>query len=189
MVLKDVIPFAAKVRMCAAMVLVIDEVGTLSSDFITRLDEVLRAERQLSSPFGGLTMLAAGDFLQLSPPRGSFAFLSDSWRAAFGYRAVVLETHWRHGKDVELLGLLRRLRKGRHTAVDMELLATRRTAVAPPGVLCLFPHKADADAKNDEELHSLAGESVEFIAVDEAKAKYLTLVQATTLLNSAVKLL
>jgi len=189
MVLKDVIPFAAKVRMCAAMVLVIDEVVALSLDLITRLDEVLRAVRQLSSPFDWLTMLAAGDVLQLSPPRGSFAFLSDSWRAAFGYRAVVLETHWRHGKDAELLGLLLRLRKGRHTAVDMELLATRRTAVAQPGVFCLLPHKADADAKNDEELHSLSGESVEFISVDEARAKYLTLVQATTLLNSAVKLL
>jgi len=188
-VLHEVIPFAAKARMCASMVLVIDEVGTLSSDFMTRLDEVLRAVRRRSSPFGGLTLLAAGDFLQLSPPRGAYAFLSDAWRDAFAYRAVVLKTHWRHMQDAELLGLLLRLRKGHHTADDMVLLATRRTAVAPPGVICLFCHKADADANNEEELLSLAGESVMFTAVDKAQAKYLSLAQATTLLNSAVKLL
>jgi len=188
-VLNEVIPFAAKARMCASMVLVIDEVGALSSDFMTRLDEALRAVRRRSSPFGGLTLLTAGAFLQLSPLRGSYAFLSDAWQDALANRAVVLKAHWRHMQDTRLLSLLLRLRKGRHTAADMVLLATRSTAVAPPGVICLFCHKADADAKNEEELLGLAGESVMLTAVDKAHAKYLPLALATTLRNSAVKLL
>lgn len=188
-VLTTVIPFAAKARMCASMVLVIDEVGTLSSAFVTRLDEVLRAVRRWSTPFGGLTVLAAVDFLQLAPPRGSYAFLSDAWGDAFGSRAVVLRTHWRHVKDAALLHLLLRLRKGQHTDADMALLATRRTAVAPRNVICLFCHSADAHAKNEEELLQLAGESVVFKAVDRAHARYLTVAQASTLLNSAGKLL
>lgn len=188
-VLTTVIPFAAKARMCASMVLVIDEVGTLSAAFLTRLDEVLRAVRRWPSPFGGLTVLAAGDFLQLAPPRGSYAFLSDTWRDAFAYRAVILKTHWRHVKDAELLHLLLRLRQGQHTAADMALLATRRTGVAPRGVICLFCHSADAHAKNEEELLQLAGESVVFKAVDMVHARYLTEAQASTLLNSASKLL
>lgn len=188
-VLQKVIPFAAKARMCAAMVLVIDEVGTLSADFMTRLDEVLRAVRRRPLPFGGLTVLAAGDFLQLAPPRGSYAFLSDAWREAFAYRAVVLKTHWRHMQDAQLLDLLLRLRKGHHTAADMALLETRRTVVAPPGIICLFTHKADADAKNEDELLCLVGESVMFTAVDTVHAKYLSVAQGTALLNSAVKLL
>lgn len=170
-VIKTGIPFAAKARMCAAMVLVIDEVGTLSYSFLTRLDEVLRVVRRRSSPFGGLAVLASGDFLQLSPAQGAYAFLSDVWRDAFGYRAVILNTHWRHVKDARLLGLLLRLRKGQHTAADIALLATRRATVVPPGVLCLFCHKADANHKNEEALLHLAGESEVCKAADKARSR------------------
>jgi len=117
------------------MVLSIDEVGTLSSAFMTRLDELLRAVRPRSSPSRGLNLLCAGDFLQRSSPRGSYAFLSDPWRDFFAYRAVVLGTHWRPMQGARLLGPLLRLRKGRHTAADMVLLATRRTAVPLPDVI------------------------------------------------------
>ena len=99
MVLRKVIPMAAKVRMCAAMALVVDEIGTLSAALLTRLDLVLRAVRRSASPFGGLRVLFVGDFLQLAPPKGQYAFCSDVWRAVFGDRAVVLTTHWRHVRD------------------------------------------------------------------------------------------
>jgi len=79
-VLSKVIPASAKFRMRSTMVLVIDEVGTLSAALITRLDVVLRALRRCSLPFGGLLVLFSGDFLQLAPPVGNFAFLSDAWR-------------------------------------------------------------------------------------------------------------
>jgi len=79
-VLSKVIPASAKFRMRSTMVLVIDEVGTLSAALITRLDAVLRALRRCSLPSGGLLVLFSGDFLQLAPPVGNFAFLSDAWR-------------------------------------------------------------------------------------------------------------
>ena len=44
-VVNEVVPFSAKKRICTSTVLVIDEVGTLSSAFVTRLDLVLRVKR------------------------------------------------------------------------------------------------------------------------------------------------
>eukprot|EP00168_Porphyra_purpurea_P012028 TRINITY_DN3121_c0_g1_i3.p3 TRINITY_DN3121_c0_g1~~TRINITY_DN3121_c0_g1_i3.p3 ORF type:complete len:147 (-),score=23.56 TRINITY_DN3121_c0_g1_i3:1001-1441(-) len=73
-VLRKVIPMAAKVRMCAAMMLVVDGAGTLSAELLTRLDLVLRAVRRRASPFGGLTVLFVGDFLQLAPPGSTTRF-------------------------------------------------------------------------------------------------------------------
>jgi len=188
-VVNDVIPYAAKVRMCSAMVLVIDEVGTLSAAFITRLDLVLRAVRRRSEPFGGLTLLAAGDFLQLAPPFGSYAFLADVWGLVFGHQAVILVTNWRQMRDPQLLGLLLRLRTGQHTDADMALLATRRTEVPPPSVVCLFCHALDAINRNEEELRLLPGPSVVFEAVDKVQdGPYLTLASASSLLDGALKL-
>ena len=188
-VVNDVIPYAAKVRMCSSVVLIMDEVGTLSAAFMTRLDLVLRAVRRRSVPFGGLTLLAAGDFLQLAPPFGSYAFLADVWSSVFGNKAVILKTNWRQIRDPQMLGLLLRLRTGQHTDGDMALLATRRTAVPPPNVVCLFFHKLDATEKNEEELRLLPGPSVVLEAVDKVQdAPYLTLARASALLDGALKL-
>ena len=187
-VVKNVIPYGAKVRMCDVMLLVIDVVGTLSAAFLKRLDLVLRAVRRWPAPFGGLTLLVAGDFLQLAPPFGSYAFLSDVWGLVFGNRVVILKTNWRQMCDPQMLGLLLRLQTGQHTDADMALLATRRTAVPPPDVMCLFCHTLDAPYKNVEELRRLPGPSVVFEAVDKAEdAPYLTLARATELLDGALK--
>jgi len=90
-------------------------------------------------------------------------------------------------QGARLLGLLLRLRKGRHTAADMVRLATRRTAVPLPDVIYLFCHKTDADAKKEEQFLGLVGESVMLTAGEKARAKFLSPAQATTLLNSAFK--
>jgi len=167
-VVKNVIPYGAKVRMCDVMLLVIDVVGTLSADFLKRLDLVLRAVRRWPAPFGGLTLLVAGDFLQLAPPFGSYVFLSDVWGLVFGNRVVILKTNWRQMCDPQMLGLLLWLQTGQHTDADMALLATRRTAVPPPDVMCLFCHTLGAPYKNVEELRRLPGPSNVFEAVDKA---------------------
>jgi len=183
-VLNKVIPLAAKKRMCSSMVLVIDEVGTLSGAFITRLDSVLRHVRRLPDvPFGGLTVLFSGDFLQLAPPFGSFAFVSDVWRDVFGSRAVVLDTHWRHIQDRRLLDLLLRLRVGTHTRADMELLATRRSVHPPRSAVWLFCHTLKAKRKNEDELRRLPGIEVTYNAHDVVKVKYLGDVEAATILD------
>lgn len=134
-VVNNVIPQAAKSRMRATMVLVIDEIGTVSAEFIERLDLVMRAVRSSSSPFGGVKVIFAGDFLQLAPALGSFAFCCGVWKDVFGCRAVQLKTTWRHVNDPVLMQLLLRMRVGEHTAADLSLLETRRSDAPPPSAV------------------------------------------------------
>jgi len=89
---KDVIPYTAKARTCIKMVLIIDQGGTSSSAFLTRLDLVLRAFRRNPAAVGGIALLVAGELLQLAPPLGCYSFLSDVWALVFGDRAVILNT-------------------------------------------------------------------------------------------------
>ncbi|OSX70336.1 hypothetical protein BU14_0784s0005 [Porphyra umbilicalis] len=186
-VLTKVIPPAAKYRMRSAMALVIDEVGTLSAALITRLDVVLRDVWRCALPFGGLVVLFSGDFLQLAPPIGNFAFLSGAWREAFDNRAIVLDTHWRHINDRQLLDVLLRMRVGLHTTEDIQLLATRRSAKPPPNAIWLFCHTIPAKDKNEEELRQLPGPNVTYHAQDKVKVEYLTLDSARTLLDEGLK--
>lgn len=180
---ETVIPRAAKARMRATMVLIIDEVGTLSAGFIDRLDAVLRNVRGVHHPFGGVVTLFSGDFLQLSPPFGNFAFTSSAWRKAFGNKAVRLSTNYRHVEDPVLLQLLLRLRVGKHTEQDIALLASRRAVNPPASAVCLTTHGALARSKNREELGKLDGPDVEFHAVDDVSAPYLSPASASVLLD------
>jgi len=130
-VLDKVIPDTAKSRMALAMVLVVDEVSTLSAELITRLDEVLRDVRGRQAAFGGLAVLVSGDFLQTCSPRGRYAFNSKVWARTFGNHTMVLNTHYRHIDDPAYLSMLLRMRLGVQTPEDMDLLACRRS-IDPP---------------------------------------------------------
>lgn len=184
---QHVIPAAAKSRMRAAMVLMVDEIGTLSAAFVDCLDLVLREVRQSARLFGGLVIVFSGDFLQLPPPRGSYAISFPSWGKVFGNKAVQLASNWRHGGDPVFTALLSRLRVGAHTAKDLELLHSRKVDEAPSTAVWLTTHTMLADAKNREELDKLPGPDVICVATDVAVAPYLSAEQATTLLNECLK--
>ena len=57
---------AAK-RICQSEVLVIDEIGMLSATLFEKVEYVCRKVRKNASYFGGLQVIAAGDFRQLMP--------------------------------------------------------------------------------------------------------------------------
>lgn len=135
-VLAHVIPLAAKIRMRAAMVMVMDGIGTYSADFLTRLNLVLQAARKTPLRFGGITTFFAGDFLQLPPPNGSIAFTCAVWSRVFGRRAVLLSSNWRHVNEPMLLGLIVRLTVFAHMAADLKRLASRKVETPPANAAC-----------------------------------------------------
>lgn len=187
-VLNQVIPSAAKARMSGAQVLIIDEATTLSATFYDRLDDVLQHVRGDLSPFGGLVVLCAGDFLQVCPPRGEYAFKSAVWNRVFGRRAMILESNYRQAGDPDYSQLLLRLRLGKHTKEDVARLVTRQATSTPPDdCVWLFCLKSSAAEKNQEELEKLRGPVETFEAVDRCIAPYLNDTRATHLLNSATK--
>ncbi|KAK1869403.1 hypothetical protein I4F81_011880 [Pyropia yezoensis] len=111
-VVHEVTPRAAKGRMRDAMVLVIDEIGAISAEFLERLDEVLRA-----------------------------------------------------------------------TDDDLALLASRRTDAPRASAVRLTTHTSLAAAKNDTEMAKLEGQAVAFSAVDVVIAPYISMKQASGLLD------
>lgn len=186
-VVENVIPRAAKARMAAARLLVVDEATTLSAEFFSRLDEVLQSVRGDGTPFGGLVVLMAGDFLQVCPPRGRYAFTSSVWMRVFGKSAMVMATNFRHAGDPTYLALLLRLRLGLHTQADLDLIATRQTDSPPPDCTWLFCADKDVRTKNSAMLAALPGPEETFQAVDTTRAAYLNDVQAGHLLNNGTK--
>jgi hypothetical protein len=68
--------------------LIIDEISMLNSATFAFAEGFARVIRNSSKPFGGIQVLACGDFFQLPPVARdgavSFAFEADSWNVVFG---------------------------------------------------------------------------------------------------------
>ena len=72
-------------------VLVIDEVSMLSKELFEKVDSLARLVRgKKESPFGGMQLVVCGDFLQLPPVNGDFAFKAEALWAACNFQGVQL---------------------------------------------------------------------------------------------------
>lgn len=60
--------------------LIIDEISMLGKELWEKLSYVGKYVRNSPLPFGGITILACGDFFQLPPVRDDFVFCSEEWR-------------------------------------------------------------------------------------------------------------
>jgi ATP-dependent DNA helicase PIF1 len=80
-------------RIRSAEALIIDEISMLPGRVLDYLDFHFRRVRGIDLPFGGIQMIAVGDFCQLPPVakngKYDWAFLSPSWRGA-NFRTVFL---------------------------------------------------------------------------------------------------
>lgn len=186
-VVNNVVPRAAKPGMAAAQLLVIDEATALSAYFFTRLDALLKEVRDKLEPFGGLVVLLSGEFLQVCPARGQYAFASPACERTFGKETMVLSTTFRNAGDPEYPQLLLWLRLGTHTRGDLDLIASRQTASPPPDCNWLFCTGGEAVAKDNDMLAALHGPDQVFVAVDTTREEYLNDVQAGHLLNYCSK--
>lgn len=156
---------AACRRIEAAECLVIDEVSMLPGRLFTYLDYHCRQIRQRSEPFGGLQVVAVGDFLQLPPVdkegKGyDWAFWSPSWQ---GMQAVMLERVHRQA-DPEFVGLLNEFRVGRLSAAGVATVQRRVAPFCPAHIPRLFTHNAAVDKWNGAMLAELPGEEVTYMA-------------------------
>lgn len=164
-------------RIQATRVLVIDEVSMLSGDTLTMVDQVCRAIKRASLPFGGLQVILVGDFFQLPPimkrqfddvsqdlfsddetPRSHFAFGSRSWAALNPLVCYLSEQH--RQEDPAFLSILSALRSGSISEAHKRELAGRNIPKedhANLSVTKLFTHNVDVDRINADELAKLPG--------------------------------
>lgn len=156
-----------------ASCLIIDEVSTLSGEFLDMLDQIARAARRKpESPFGGLQIVLCGDFCQLGPvkPQSAreYAFEAAVWDEAVQHH-LCLKRAFRQDNDNFFAGFLEELRLGHVSSRTSDALSRcqRQLSIAN-GVLPTKLHctNRDADADNARELAKLKGSSHVYSALD-----------------------
>ena len=126
--------------------------------------------------FGGVNVIAVGDFYQLSPVNWHYVFsngrvqlkrlASHLWKDFFNM--IELKDNMRQCNDQSFSSLLNRIQTGDHTQEDIAILQTRKTESnqvdlsKPPfaSALRLFLPVSDCDLYNDQDLLKLGSATV-----------------------------
>lgn len=131
-------------------VLIIDEISMLPGAVLDYLDYHFQRIRENKKPFGGIQLIAVGDYLQLPPvaKNGNYdwAFRSQAWQAA-GFKTAYLKTIHRQDEPefIEALNAFRLGHIGKKTA---ELLANRVKMFVDRKVVRLMTHNNQVDKWN-----------------------------------------
>ncbi|MCW1921303.1 DEAD/DEAH box helicase [Luteolibacter arcticus] len=144
-------------RIRGTKMLVIDEISMLPGRTLDFIDYVCRCVRGNDLPFGGIQVVAVGDFLQLPPvsKTGTYdwAFQSAAWELA-DFCAASLRTVHRQA-DGEFVGLLNMFREGHVTRDGAALLKSRVAMFPDKDLLRLLTHNAQVDKWNGYQLNCI----------------------------------
>lgn len=146
-------------RLQRACCIVIDEVSMLSGTTLRAAETIARVARRSPEPWGGLRIIAVGDFAQLPPitPGGmdkDWAFLHEVWRES-EFTPALLTTVMRT-QDTSFLEILNFVREGIvndrvRTFLDER---TKQSSGDEEGTR-LYPHRALADQYNLQRLEQI----------------------------------
>lgn len=165
-----------KKRIKRASVLIIDEVSMLSPETFSMVDLVCREIKDQEKLFGGLQIVAVGDFFQLPPvvksdasaqepqmtllqnSQGRFAYDSGAWEKAKFTICYLTEQH--RQDDQDFLALLSALRKNEFSQGHLAQINARKInhQESPETAPKLFSHNVDVDRVNSEILDKLQGQ-------------------------------
>lgn len=83
-------------------VLIIDEISLMNAEFFNLLDSLGRQIRKSSGLFGGIQVIAVGDFFQLKPVNGDFVFTLPLWiDSCFAHYNLTENMRSRHSVHAE----------------------------------------------------------------------------------------
>lgn len=150
-----------KKRLKEIETVVIDEISMLSGETLAVAEEIARQARGNFQPWGGIRVIAVGDFAQLPPvtrdrDTPDWAFLHEVWeRSAF--RPVALHTVHRSASS-EWNDILNRIREGVCDPIVQEALNARVHPVQEnEDVTRLFGMRQEAENYNRHRLQALPG--------------------------------
>ena len=151
-------------------IVIIDEVSMVKVDLLYQLDLRLQEiKEKVGTPFGGVSIIAFGDLMQLRPVMGKFIYetpmnpeyhtvhkLASRWGM---FSSILLEKNHRQGRDKDYADLLNRIRTGVHTEDDLDVLRTRVRPADHPDVknaeLYIGCKRADVEKMNEKYLRKL----------------------------------
>ena len=132
--------------------LIIDEISMVSSEVLDQIHVHLCTILDYNEPFGGLSILAFGDFYQLQPVRGTYAFKNSLLWPLF--EPFFLTQSVRHAADQVFSDLCKNVRLGILTSEDINMLKSRviDTNTAPFNTAPhIYPHLAQVTKYNEEQ--------------------------------------
>ena len=159
-------------------ILIIDELSMVGANLFVSIHERLVAISGLpvSTPFANVSILAVGDFQQLSPvyespvyksPKDPYYALANLWESNF-FLFELTEIMRQRG-DSTFAELLGRLRIGLQTNEDIKLLQSRIISRDDPSISQIpriFSLNADVDSYNNQQLDILPSALLTFLAQD-----------------------
>ncbi len=175
-----------------ARLLIIDEVSMLSGRFFDRLEELARALRKNTRPFGNLQVVICGDFLQLPPVETDegLCFEAQAW-PRMHFTMILLEKVFRQ-RDASFAELLGELRLGRVSPSTRQILEGCRRPLPPllGGLTAtrLYPHKRKVEDDNSRQLASLPGVLHSFRSIDSGLPHFVSLLQKSCPATDLVEL-
>lgn len=139
-----------RIRNCRTLVL--DEVSMLSGVTLEFFDLLCRTVRRDPNPFGGIQIIATGDFLQLPPVRKDagepydWAFLTKAWQHAHFANIHLTKVH--RQDEPQFLAALSEFRQGRLSPDNAAVLGRRVVQFPDADTPRLFTHNAQVDKWN-----------------------------------------
>jgi len=170
----------------AAETIIIDEISMVSRQLFEDMNRRLQLLHANNVPFGGVQVVALGDFLQLPPVNEPYCFHAPCFNQIFGNNCLRLTKQMRQEGDVEFATHLRQIRTGLCTyaaesALRMRLCSERD---APPArdVTYLYCLRNHAELKNKTCLDALPFEQHVWQAKDWLQhPKFASLLNACVL--------
>lgn len=140
---------------------VIDEISMISGPTLACAEEITRLARRNSEPWGGMRIIAVGDFAQLPPvnPHSKireWAFMSPTWEQS-KFRPAVLNEVMR-ASDPDLLHALNKMRTGIVDSKTISFLTSRTVADVDSTVTRLLGKRDSVEKYNVQKLEELPGE-------------------------------
>lgn len=93
--------------------MVIEEISMISAEQFDLFDAIARASKMRDEPFGGIQLLVLGDFYQLPPVKGQFAFKSKAWKEA-NFEVINL-VEIKRQNDLDFINALNDVRIGNYS--------------------------------------------------------------------------
>ncbi|XP_062614811.1 uncharacterized protein LOC134276593 [Saccostrea cucullata] len=165
-------------------VIIIDEISMVGNRSLALIDSRLQLLTGIKKPFGGISIIAVGDFFQLKPVMDRWIFqdlnhdaqvlASNLWKEHFSF--FELDEIMRQKDDIEFAQLLNRLRYNAMTAEDMNVIhrcmITETSDNYPYHAPHLFTQNSKVDAYNNQLIENLGGEKVTVNSVDSVIKDY-----------------
>ncbi|XP_062600182.1 uncharacterized protein LOC134261804 [Saccostrea cucullata] len=170
---------AAKDRIQKADVLFIDEIGMLSKKVFEAVESVCRFVRGNAYTFGGLQVIASGDFKQQPPvpnhlygDDGSYCFTSPFFQKAFPHHINLKEVI--RQSEPDLIRAVNELCDGSPSAETVALMRSLdRPLPCNSSPTFLFGTRFDVAFINQEMLEDMPGNAVCFKSQDEGDIRHL----------------